>query len=328
MAADDPVVLDQQVWAIDGVKTDASVARAEAHRRTGGARGISLPGDLEVLALDTPDGAVQILPGGGTTPNDYVPNAGQSYGMYTDKTTQLAIPETDSSAGVTRYVVWGIHDPVYEGQTPSCGFYLEADLDSISYPHIPLARIDQPKSTSAILNKYITDLRKVANPQQLTVPFVRNSLSIDTGQTLNSSTDVGEYFPDAGSFDVDIPLWATRVIITNATWYGVQIPTGNNVWGTRWIEFGRKTGPHSREVKTQEIRFDSIGKGGNSREDWGAAGDAHIPKAIRGTTQPFGFHAKYSPNSADKGVVMDGLSGVSVMLTFQEVADSNVESRA
>ena len=51
-------------WAIDGARTSAARARQAQYDATGGAEGVSRPGDLKVSALDVPGLGVQIAGGG------------------------------------------------------------------------------------------------------------------------------------------------------------------------------------------------------------------------------------------------------------------------
>lgn len=321
-----------QPWAIDGAKLNGAQARSQLFKATSGARGVTLPGDLKVKALPTPGAFVRIGPGGATLPNDYLTNGGgQSYGTLMVASEDLPVPATGSGGGATRYVIQRIIDPEYSGQTPADPltyrydpFVLVSSVNALPYPYVVLAKINQPANTATITNAMITDLREVANPRREEVLRYSATLSAGT-ETLVATRGLGEWFPNAGGQQsVDIPEWATRVLI-EARWLSARYDLSKAGFGRQWVEWGPGAGgsggTQDRLYRTQEFAWDQPNStSGIMRTDLSTVADMAVPAAMRGTTQQFIFKAKITGGAAGS-LTIDGLSGVSLKLTFLQVAD-------
>ena len=327
------MTFDPKPWFIglEGVKHSAEVARTLAWASTNGASGIIQPKDLRVRALSVPGGGVRIDPGGFVIESKYAGAALQSYIGRAPTETTLDIPATGSSGGATRYVVARINDPDYPG-----GGEIPADPDNATYAlpmlvsslsssrtEIPLAKIVQPANTGTITQSMITDLREIANPREKTVNR-SSALNLTDTETL-TSTNTGERFPNGGgSQTIDIPAWATRVVI-EAEWLQINEPAGE-AYGGCWVEWGPlKAGSTTeREYTTQHFLWNSPGSSGSSRNIWKVSDDLYIPSSMRGTSQIFSMRARlnyYEDNAARPQ--MDRHSGIVFKVTFLEVPDKS-----
>ena len=87
----------------------------------------------------------------------------------------------------------------------------------LTYPAIPLARINIPASTGTITAAMITDLRSVALPRMQRHLFTHN-LSTDENDHINPDAghEMGEPWPNVW-WEFHIPDWATRVRVARAS---------------------------------------------------------------------------------------------------------------
>lgn len=299
------------VWAVDGARMPAAIARQETYRKTNGARGINLPGDLKVRALAVPGGAIRIDAGGATSPNDYIADhGGQSYGMLKETEGQLNVPATGSTGGATWYVVYRVQDPQYGDNLPVGAdpatfeydyFELVSSIANIPYPHVVLAKITMPANTATITQAMITDLRKIANPQRWSEMFTY-ALTTGTEDQLNVTSnypDGGETWPEATETawgEIDIPEWATHMRI-KMTWAQVRFP-GGDAWGYAWVQVAPTV--NADNFKTQAVTWDADNSTTPHRVTIIAADDKAIPTALRGTSQ------KIYPRATVNGGVVGG----------------------
>ena len=314
---------------LEGVEHSAEVARTLAWAATSGASGIIKPTDLRVRATPVPGGTVRIMPGGFVVESSYAGASQQSYVERVPTTTEVAVPATGSSGSATRYVVAAILDPDYPGggtapEIPNDGVYAAPRVTTtlnLAYPHVPLARINQPANTATITDDMITDLREVANPRTLDVWRPRATVKADEEYLTSTSTD-GEWFPNGGGEQlIYIPEWATRAQIC-VKWLQVRIASGKSGWGQMWLEYGPYLRPSTRERSTQRYQWDTTGgKTYTYRENWIVEDDVYIPAAYRGTEQTFVLKARRDPASDNRTALIDGLSGVSLQVRFLESAD-------
>lgn len=326
---------------LEGVEHSAEVARTLAWAATSGASGIIKPNDLRVRATPVPGGTVRIMPGGFVVESTYSGASQQSYIERVPTTTEVAVPATGSSGGATRYVVAAILDPDYPGggtapAVPNDGVYAAPRVTTtlnLAYPHVPLARIKQPANTATITNDMITDLREVAVPRRKEYAFGRPRLTADAsaGTTLSRTVgNGGEYFPGGNgspnTFQVDVPSWATRVMI-DADWMAVRYAAGENSWGRYWVEWGDEyrnhTWPGNKqwERTTQHFQFNSPGSSNNTmRTNWRLMDELLVPTHLRGKTCTFAFKAGRADAAPSRAVSMDWLSGLGMKLTFVERA--------
>src|SRR5699024_5836196 len=189
-------------------------------------------------------------------------------------------------------------DPQFGGQSPSDPLvgpysFIEcvAKSATISDPHYVLAEITVPASTATITNAMISSKRKLAQPKREQLMFGRPRVSADMSRSLGFSVaDGGEYFPGGGgnpnTFEVDVPTWATRIMI-DAAWMSVRYAGGTNPYGEYWIEYGdeykNRTWPNKQqfEFATQHFAFDSEGAAGTGRRDWRLMSSQHMPAKLR-----------------------------------------------
>lgn len=315
-----------QVWAINDYKTDASAARAAQYVQFKGEAGVVQPRDMKVVATETPSDEVMVMPGGCTMPNYYLDGGGgQQYAVYSDETVNVSIDETDSSGGKTRYLGARIVDPQYSGDEVQVEYFVTTKKHSNdpANPWVPLAKIDQPKSTATIENDMIEDLRRVAVPRTETHVIPRAALSGDEGLGLSKKGGDGEWFPNIGDVYVNVPAWATRLLI-EAHWTGVNFTDGN-AYGQFWVEYGEKESKSVREHSTQTWQFNGMSVSDNYRQNWILHSTQKCPKDIRGEKTLFVYKARYDEDSSHKGVKLDGRSGVSLNIMFAEEADQDIE---
>lgn len=310
-------------WAVDGGRVPASMARRQTFASTSGATGIILPADLRVVALPTPGAAVRVLPGSAVMVSRYPNVVGESYSVANDSALDVGVPATGSDGPATRYVILRVSDPQFGGQVPEapldaeyCSVELVSSITALAYPHVVLARIDQPASTATITPDMITDLRAVANPREKRVLRQMVLTSADA-EVLNVGADQGEAWPNAATAYLDIPEWATEAQI-RCDWGSVMAPAGNS-WGLVWVEFGPYLGSSRWTYTTARRRYDTPNAAGNSRMNFAIAQTVAIPEAIRGTNQRFVPKGRVDGGQTASRVRVDWASFVAIDVTFLEV---------
>ena len=335
-------------WAIGhGAENDVEGARLGLYAATMGGRGIIQPADMRVTALSTPGPFVRVLSGSAVTPNDYPSARSQSYAVMEDSSTDVPVPETSSSAGAVRYLIVRVKDDQYAGPEPADktkGPYNEyAWVSSLptAQPYVPLARLDQPKSTATITQDMLTDIREMAILKWKLVPYARQRVTSDnSAQNMLKAREAagGEYFPGGGGFanefTVKVPEWANRCVF-DAEWQGLRFEKGVNSWGSLWLEYGTEYKAHGWNNKqdyqyaTAKHTFDTVGGATSTyRNDKGASDHVYIPAALRGKTMTVVFKGGLNDNTASKpnGVSMDGGSGLKAYLFFAQDPDANWET--
>ncbi len=329
-------------WAIgNGAGNMVEGARMSLYFATKGKRGVGGPLDMKVVPLPVPGPAVRVLTGTGVTPNDYPGGGLQSYGMWEDSSTDVDIPATGSSGGATRYLIARIMDPQYAGQEPEdpqVGPYnryaLVSSISNLRYPHVPLAKITQPRSTGTITASMITDIREVANPNHDFAEFIRPRVIADNEAGMNltvTTTDGGEYFPggdgSSNGFSTVVPPWATVATI-DAKWLSVSYKGGRDLRGYYWVEYGDeyrdRTWPNKRQwqYSTEKFAFNSPNTADHKRGNWLLSDSVPIPRKLRGKRVWFIFKAG---RTGDTGVSMDEKTGVTMFINFYERTDRDPE---
>lgn len=313
-------------WAVDGGRVPASVARMLAWAATNGSNGVVQATDLAVTALPVPDGAVNVAPGGALMVNRFGGLAqAQTYVTANDATVQVTIPAT-SSTPRTDYLILRVDDWHFDSSqqpenpldAPYCSLQRVTSLTGIAYPHVALAKITIPASTGTITPAMITDLRQVANPRTQRVLRV-NAMITSESEVLRSKTQ--EYFPNAGGAQViTIPTWATRVKI-RSDWMATLMPSGD-CRGRLWVSFGDWNGTTwgDSTTRTQDFLFDNAKRADPSRASWQVVDELRIPSKLRGRDVHFQMWGKVE---GALGLTMDGGSGTSMDMLFEEVADSS-----
>lgn len=325
-------------WAIgNGAENSVELARAAAFIGSSGSTGVVDPVDFGVTALPTPGAAVRVKLGTGVIRSTYPGVVGQSYVVQEQSYTDVPVAATGSSGAAVKYVYVLITDTQYGGQNPPSvenGPYNEYAVTTTlpqNQPYLLLARINQPASTATITNAMITDMRELAMPKREQLMFGRPRVSADMSRSLGFSVaDGGEYFPGGGgnpnTFEVDVPSWATRIMI-DAAWMSVRYAGGTNPYGEYWIEYGdeykNRTWPNNQqfEFATQHFMFDSEGSAGTGRRDWRLMSSQHMPAKLRGKTITIAFKAGRSDTAFPATAVqMDALSGLGMQLAFVQTS--------
>jgi len=318
------MALDNVPWFIGGgAEHSPSVARLLGFAATQGATGIIQPGDLLVRALAVPGTAVRIGPGAATMYNRYPGATSQSYLARNTSDTNVEIPATGSGETATRYIILRITDPQFGGQAPADvvnGPYVEAvhvsSITNLPYPFVPLAKIVQPASTGTITQAMITDLREVANPRVKDVIRANPTVTGDLGLVLANTTTAGEQFPNGSAQDIEVPDWATRMIV-RAEWHGVKY-TSSSKYGHFWVEYGRVG--FGYEAETQRFSWDTGSASMIYRTNWSLVDERVIPASWRGGSIRLWPQARVIGGSGGS-ITVDPTSGLSLSVRFLEVAD-------
>jgi len=319
-------------WAVGGgAQHEVEVARQQTHDSTGGAEGISLPGDLKVRPLATPGTKVRVAPGGAILVNRYPGGDGQSYTVRNDVEVEVPVTATGSAGGRSDLVVARVLDPQYEGQPPTDPSDFDYSMVEIiegvpsstmsardlnlNYPAIGLARIDLPASTGTVEAAHLTDLRAMARPRRDPHLFTYALTAEDEPDWLNWPTGAppdGEAWPNH-FWHVDIPEWAQRVRI-RAFWAQVRVEQKSpNNYGHLWVRIGTSANGFS----SQHVNWDIATTGGITRQAWMVADDRSVPAEFRGTRQQV-YLRGYLNNDNGNVPKLDMQSAISVDLEFYE----------
>ena len=288
---------DTVPWFIGGgAQHSPEVARMMLFAATGGAEGVVLPGDLKVLPLDVPGGAVRAVPGGVLIRNRATGGDSQTYGgrLVTEDVVQIA--PTGSGAGRSDLVVARIEDPNMAGETwgepedPTVGPYIFTRV----IPNVPktttrvkdvpgyatstaieIARVDLPASTGTVTAAMITDLRRVA------VPRSARSLDLQRSSVSQLNATAGEaYFPP-NTQQIYVPDWATR--LTGYVTANGMVQRGTDEAMATRVRLGNAaTGVYS--ISTVTDLDAELGDAQRRSPIFGIS--IAIPASMRGTTQP------------------------------------------
>jgi len=278
-----------------GFEHSAEVMRAMLAAATSGAEGIVNAGDFKVQPLAVPGTSVRVAPGNALIRNSYGGGQAQTYAVRAGSETELPIVATGSAGGRSDLVVARVDDPTYQGGAFDPATFEAARFEVVSgvpagqrdltglgltYPAIPLARIDLPASTGTVTNARITDLRAIAIPRKERYLFV-HPLTLADGEKRLTTVGVDGWWPGGTGFRVDVPTWAQRVRVLGQ-WGGVMLERdGGNAWGRIHARIGNDGDPGA--VNTQETSWDLAGNGlSNSREAWMTGDDLSVPVALRG----------------------------------------------
>lgn len=268
-------------FAVDGALVTGRLLRTVAYAATAGATGIVTPNSMKVTANGA---SVRIAPGSAVAATRYVSSPSfNSYVLVSDSTESVSIPATGSGSGATRYIIARADDPEYGGQgDPSEIFWRYEQVGSITnlpYPFVPLARINQPPSTSTITNAMITDLRSIATPRRTRETYDK-LMSATTD--LNSSTYID--YPSDGGIQLFIPEWATKAIV-RCDLLETMVMNGNSD-GNMVLMLG------NQPAYTSERRYDLLYGGSTWRTDHTIVSSFNIPTEMRNTTQTLRVRAR------------------------------------
>lgn len=314
-----------------GFEHSAEVMRSMLAAATSGAEGIVNAGDFKVRPLAVPGTSVRAAPGNALIRNSYGGGQAQTYACRAGEQTELPIQATGSSGWRNDLIVARIDDPTYQGGPFDPATFEAARFEVIrgvsstqagvaglglSYPAIPLARLNIPPSTGTITSSMITDLREVALPRSKRYLFTHGLV---TGE--QDSLDYaaaggvdGEAWPNI-FWQAYIPDWAQRVRI-RGFWGQVRIPgTGANNLGKLWVRIGTQPNGFS----SQAVNWDNPVTGGVTRQTFMVAADRSVPAEFRGSTRQVYLRGSTDINNTNVPR-LDSVSAISLDLEFYETA--------
>lgn len=319
-------MLDPVPWLIGGGAVhSAEVARTLGYVAANGASGVVTSTDLAVTPLASPGPSVHVGIGAFSIVNTYPGAVDQAYIGRNPSVTDVAIAGTSGSPR-SDMIVLRIDDPDFGGTVPSdvtVGPYVKFAVisnvsstatevpGSVTYPAIPIARIDIPASTTNITGAMIVDIRKLISPK--TKPVILTSAdAIVLSATVASP---GQSWPKTAGWDVFIPTWATHVY-ANGIVGGIKV-VGNGA-GKVWIRMGASAEVLS--VMTDQTAYDSSGGDGASAQRLvvAPAGKIAIPASLRGTTVNFSFRGYVTVGTGTARGLSDAATSASLNLLFAE----------
>lgn len=298
-------------WYIDAeARHLAQQQRLLAYAAVEGKEGVLGEQHLAVTDLDTPDGAINVLPGGYAVLARHLGGQFESYvGKFTEQ-EQVAVNPTSSSGSRTDLVILRIENPYVSGAgvwaqpaDPLNGPYahirviegVPANTNSVqavdaSWSAITLARIVRPASTGIVSQSHITDLRSLAklggdriiiieDPPEEAPPIAQQywteSTPCEDFDDLRDEHRTFRNFPDEASWQVPIPDWATGFDL-NAL---LNPEITGNVWGEmRLVMNGSNDGG---AIPTEfDVNYES--HPGPIREVFMIGGTLAIPTSLRG----------------------------------------------
>ena len=314
-----------------GFEHSAEVMRAMLAASTSGAEGIVNAGDMKVQPLPVPGTSVRVAPGNALIRNSYGGGQAQTYAARASSQTELPIQATGSSGARADLIVARIDDPTYEGGAFDPETFEAAKFEVIrgvstnqsslaglglTYPAIPLARLNIPASTGTITAAMITDLRAVALPRSQRYLFT-HGLTTGEQDSLDyaaAGSEEGEAWPNI-FWQAYIPEWAQRVRI-RGFWGQVRVPgTGANNLGKLWVRIGTQPNGFS----SQQVNWDNPVTGGVTRQTYMVAADRSVPAEFRGSTRQVYLRGSTDRNNTNVPR-LDSVSAISLDLEFYETA--------
>ena len=316
-------------WYIDAeARHHAQQQRLLAYAAVEGQEGVLGEQHLAVRALDTPGGAVRVMPGGYSILAKHTGGGFEAYvGKFVEQETVTVNP-TDSSGPRTDLVVLRVENPYVVGAgtwsqpaDPLNGPYVHVrviegvpagtnDVSTVnaSWSAITLARIYRPANTGIVDQSHITDLRSLAKlgggrvtlpPEEENPPAppIAQAIFFD----VRNSGGVGD---DTDSLDVD-PSSTFHNWPDSADW-DVPVPswaTGADVYlhltgirqdnGGTWGQLRVQIADGGAHTTPVVYDFTSDGEiEGWTRHNLIAASSEYIPSALRGQVQRFRCQAR------------------------------------
>jgi len=323
---------DPVPWAVLGGYHSAETLRLLAHMAGNQNEGIFGPGDLKVRQYDVPGAGVLVATGAAVILNRATSMADQSYAGRMPTEDNVAVAATSGTAR-SDMVIARVEDPNMADQgyspppNPTQGPYIftrllpnvgsaavatpkaaRAYLASQNMNAIPLAGITRGASIGTVINSNITDLRAVANPRQQP-----DLLTVNPGAVYSVTGAWADWF---GFWDVDVPAWASRVILS-ARLHGVRIDrlsTTQN--GTAYGQVRVAIGTSFTQGAAYDA--DAIKETTTARLSLGAGENLVLPVAMRGTTQRIRIQG--TKLSGTKNIYVDASSYAEVDVRFLEAA--------
>lgn len=285
-----------------GFEHSAEAMRSALYASTGGAEGITSTGDLLVLPLAVPGTSVRVLPGAATLLNRYGGGAGQSYALRVASETEVPITATGSTGGRSDLIIARIDDPTYQGIAFDPATHEAARIEvikgvpastrslaglNLTYPAIPLARVDVPASTGTITAGLITDLRVVAQPRRMRRIF---TLQNSAATTITAGTDFKTY---VGDFALEVPAWASRMLIAaclSGMWMDGRIDNPLYAFGGVRVNVSGQVTPYEH-FQVSSIRY-------GTRFSASTSGELTVPSTHRGKPQMAGIQLAHWAGNA------------------------------
>jgi hypothetical protein len=325
-------VFDPVPWFVGGgAQHSPEVARLLAYAATGGSEGVVLPGDLKVTATTTPGGTVSVAPGGVLVLNRAIGGTAQTYVGRMVTADTVSISPTTSSGARTDLIVAQIEDPFMTGEPwqdpadPTVGPYIftrvisnvpstATRLQDVSgyegRSAVTLARVTLPANTATVTNAMITDLRSLARPRSQrnvysgTLPASNRSITLSGGWS---------NFPNAPISGIDIPAWATHMIMRVETTY-------TTVFGNDYFYMQSFFGTDNPYGQIANITIDGTSTSKSRSPILNATSSPWaIPAALRGTTQALTTRVRAA--GATGGVISTNASDYYIAdITFMEAA--------
>lgn len=295
------MTFENSALAIDGAMLNSALVRRGIYSSTSRSEGIVKKADLAVTELDTPGVGILIAPGVGILLNKYQDDPNETYvvsnpSVHTVPSGEMPASNPSPQSYIVAVVVgdgdftqtghpWmGSEDPplgeelTFEYVRPTL---IPVDSGATTlpgdYPALVLARIDIPASTTTIIDSYITDLRKLAQPLQEQQIFVSAGGTWTSGAPvyIPSGSSYGDWGPAQYLPTVKVPTWASRAIVV-ASINGVGLADASvNVSGNVRTQLGAVSGPATT--------FDYSVGGGAIRDNLQTAGTYNVT-SIAGTT--------------------------------------------
>lgn len=321
---------DPVPWFVGGgAQHSPEVARLLAYAATGGAEGVVAPGNLKVTATAVPGGTVNVAPGGALVLNRAVGGSYQTYVARMVTADNVAIAQTTSAGARTDLIVAQIEDPFMSGEPwqdptdPTVGPYVftrvipnvpanTTRLQDVSgyegRSAITLARVTVPASTAAITSAMITDLRNVARPRSQrqvysgVLPATARQITLSGGWS---------NFPNAPISGIQIPTWATHMILRMETTY-------STVSGNDYFYMQSYFGTDNQYGQIASITIDGASASKSRSPIINPTTDPWpIPVALRGTTQSLTTRVRAA--GATGGVISTNASDYYIAdITFME----------
>lgn len=341
-------------WAVNGpIPTEVEDGRRMLFASTGGAEGVGDTPDLRVLPLTPPRQGVRVTTGTALMRSKYGSANNETYQGAVTEERALTTTPTPSDRGRSDLIVMRVEDPyalnsswptpqdpstydafpvrVIEG-VPANTTRLQDITAYRNHTAITLARLDIPAGTGTVSAGMIKDLRKLARPQRSEVVYARPRVSADDGaqsKLTKKISDGGEAFPGgagfANEFQVDVPEWATRMVI-EATWMSVSAV--GTPHGRYRVEFGDEWRNHTWtnkqmwEYATQDFGFNFPATTDEKMDTWVLMDEVSVAAKLRGKTITLNFVAGLTsdPTKPDHRVWMGALGGLGARITFAQVA--------
>jgi hypothetical protein len=322
------MTFDNTAWAIDGATTRSALARTAEYAAMSGAQGIVQSPDLKVTQLAVPGNGLLIAAGSAIVLNGYQGSGtDQAYVASNPESHTVASGDMPASSGSAQSYILAlvIGDPEF-AQTghpfmgpldPPSGEEATFEyvrpvmisvaagattLGAVTYPNLPLARIDIPASTLTITNAMITDLRNLARPRrQLEI-----GQGLGDGTAHNLPNGSWQRVPNSGCLTVVIPTWATKAKIMGFV-EGLRLHAAGNGKIQVYIE------SNSRSGETTNVNENAPG-GSDDRRSYNVGAVLDVSD-LRGTTQTFSVRGQ--GNSAGDVGFLKTDANTSAMLSVQ-----------